>query len=135
MSPRSELIEPSRVVRSIAEPSLCRALAEEAKLASRQLAVARGEPRTPGCAARPRRCVDRREEILAANARDVAAAPGRRPRRGGDRSPDAESRADRRDGPEPAATSPRSPTRSARSSPRAGGPTGWKSARSAFRSA
>ena len=69
--------------------SLCRTMAEEAKLASRQLAVARERPRTPGCAGRPPRLLDRREEILAANARDVAGRAGAGLERRGDRPADA----------------------------------------------
>jgi glutamate-5-semialdehyde dehydrogenase len=74
MSPivaEDELVEPSRVITS----SLCRTLAEEAKLASRQLALARGADKNAWldkCAAA---LWQRRDEILAANDRDVAAAP------------------------------------------------------------
>ena len=49
-------------------------------------------PRTPGCGARPRRSTRAPAEILEANARDVAAAPGLRPERRGDRPADARTR-------------------------------------------
>ena len=71
-------------------------------------------PRTPGCPAPPRHSGARAAEILEANARDVAAAPGARPERGRHRSPDAQSEADRRDRPVASARSPPCPTRSAR---------------------
>ena len=67
-----ELVEPSRVITS----SLCRTLAEEAKLASRRLALARGEDKNAWLIQSAEALWQRRDEILAANDRDVAAAPG-----------------------------------------------------------
>ena len=64
--------EPSTVVTL----SLCRTLAQEAKLASRHLAVAHGAAKNAWLIGSAVALLDRREEILAANARDVAAAPG-----------------------------------------------------------
>jgi glutamate-5-semialdehyde dehydrogenase len=75
MSPivaEDELVEPSRVITS----SLCRTLAEEAKLASRRLALARGEDKNAWLLQSAAALWQRRDEILAANDRDVAAAPG-----------------------------------------------------------
>ena len=106
----------------------CRDLAEQAKRASRQLAVARGAAKdawltrsADGAASRGATRSSR------PTPRDVAAAPGARAERRGDRPPDAQPEADRRDGPQPRARSPPCPTRSARSSRRAGGPTAWTS--------
>jgi glutamate-5-semialdehyde dehydrogenase len=56
--------------------SLCRTLAQEAKLASRHLAWAHGSAKNAWLLGSAAALLDRREEILAANARDVAAAPG-----------------------------------------------------------
>ena len=56
--------------------SECRALAERAKLASRQLAVARGEIKNRWLRIAADLLGRRADEVLAANARDVAAAPG-----------------------------------------------------------
>ncbi len=56
--------------------SLCRTLAQEAKLASRHLAVARGSAKNAWLKGSAAALLERREEVLAANARDVAAAPG-----------------------------------------------------------
>jgi glutamate-5-semialdehyde dehydrogenase len=55
--------------------SLCRTLAQEAKLASRHLAWARGSAKNAWLIGSAVALLERREEILAANARDVAAAP------------------------------------------------------------
>ncbi len=55
--------------------SLCRTLAQEAKLASRHLAVAHGAAKNAWLTKSAAALLDRREEILAANARDVQAAP------------------------------------------------------------
>src|SRR5271168_4678054 len=56
--------------------SLCRTLAQEAKLASRHLAVARGTAKNAWLKGSAAAFLTRRDEILAANARDVQAAPG-----------------------------------------------------------
>jgi glutamate-5-semialdehyde dehydrogenase len=56
--------------------SLCRTLAQEAKLASRHLAVAYGAAKNAWLTRSAAALQDRREEILAANSRDVQAAPG-----------------------------------------------------------
>ena len=54
----------------------CRALAERAKIAARRLAIARGAAKD-GWLLRSAEALERRSgEVLAANARDVAAAPG-----------------------------------------------------------
>ena len=55
--------------------SLCRTLAQEAKLASRHLAVARGSAKNAWLKGSAAALLDRREEVLSANARDVQAAP------------------------------------------------------------
>ena len=55
--------------------SLCRTLAQEAKLASRHLAVARGAAKNAWLKGSADALTARRDEILAANARDVQAAP------------------------------------------------------------
>jgi glutamate-5-semialdehyde dehydrogenase len=67
-----ELVEPSRVITS----SLCRVLAQEAKLASRRLALARGDEKNAWLIRSAAALSQRRDDILAANDRDVAAAPG-----------------------------------------------------------
>jgi glutamate-5-semialdehyde dehydrogenase len=54
----------------------CRALAERAKAAARLLAVARGEVKNRWLRVAAETVVKRADELLAANARDVAAAPG-----------------------------------------------------------
>lgn len=75
MSPivaEDELVEPSRLITS----SLCRTLAEEAKVASRQLALAGGSDKNAWLVQSAEALWQRRDEILAANDRDVAAAPG-----------------------------------------------------------
>ena len=85
--------------------------------------------------ARPPRCVERREEILAANARDVAAAPAAGLSAAAIDRLTLEPQADRRDGPEPARRRRAArPDRRGRHR-RAGGPTAWRSGRSASRSA
>ena len=55
--------------------SLVARLAQEAKLASRHLAVARGAAKNTWLKAAAEALLARRDEILAANARDVQAAP------------------------------------------------------------
>jgi glutamate-5-semialdehyde dehydrogenase len=54
----------------------CRALAERAKAAARLLAVARGEVKNRWLRVAAETVMKRADELLAANARDVAAAPG-----------------------------------------------------------
>jgi glutamate-5-semialdehyde dehydrogenase len=66
-----ECDEPSSVVTL----SLCRGLAQEAKLASRHLAVARGAAKNAWLLGSAAALLKRRDEILSANARDVQAAP------------------------------------------------------------
>ena len=66
-----ECDEPSSVITL----SLCRTLAQEAKLASRHLAVARGSAKNAWLKGSANAFLERRDEILAANARDVQAAP------------------------------------------------------------
>jgi glutamate-5-semialdehyde dehydrogenase len=56
--------------------SMCRAMAEHAKRASRQLALARGGAKNAWLERSAAALRARRDEILAANARDCAAAPG-----------------------------------------------------------
>jgi glutamate-5-semialdehyde dehydrogenase len=68
---RDEVDEPSTVITL----SLCQALAQEAKLASRHLAVAHGAAKNAWLMRSSAAVIDRRDEVLAANARDVAAAP------------------------------------------------------------
>jgi glutamate-5-semialdehyde dehydrogenase len=63
-----ECDEPSSVITL----SLCRTLAQEAKLASRHLAVARGSAKDAWLRASARALIERRDEVLSANARDVA---------------------------------------------------------------
>ena len=65
--------EPARSY-ALAESSPCRAMAEDAKRASRRLAVARGEARNAWLVKSAASLRERREEILAANADDVSAA-------------------------------------------------------------
>jgi glutamate-5-semialdehyde dehydrogenase len=61
---------------SIVKSSLsCRAMAQEAKRASRQLAVARGAAKNAWLVQSAAAVRQRRDELLAANARDVTAAP------------------------------------------------------------
>jgi len=66
-----EYDEPSSVITL----SLCQTLAQEAKLASRHLAVARGAAKNGWLTGSAAALLERRDEVLAANARDVAAAP------------------------------------------------------------
>jgi glutamate-5-semialdehyde dehydrogenase len=66
-----EFVEPSSVITL----SLCRALAEDAKLASRRLALARGADKNAWLTRSATALRQRRDEVLAANDRDVAAAP------------------------------------------------------------
>jgi glutamate-5-semialdehyde dehydrogenase len=54
----------------------CRALADRAKAASRALAVARGEAKNRWLLRSAEALIRRSDEVLEANARDVAAAPG-----------------------------------------------------------
>ncbi len=56
--------------------SVCRTMATDARLASRELAVASGAAKDAWLARSAAMLVERRQEILAANARDLAAAPG-----------------------------------------------------------
>jgi glutamate-5-semialdehyde dehydrogenase len=66
-----EYDEPSSVITL----SLCQTLAQEAKLASRHLAVARGAAKNAWLTGSAAALLERRDEVLAANARDVAAGP------------------------------------------------------------
>ncbi len=59
---------------ALAETSPCRAMAENAKHASRRLAVTRGEARNAWLRTSAAALLDRREEVLAANARDISEA-------------------------------------------------------------
>jgi glutamate-5-semialdehyde dehydrogenase len=68
-----ESVEPCSIVTS----SLCLDLAQQAKLASRKLALARGSAKDAWLKRSAAALVARREEVLAANAGDVVAAPGR----------------------------------------------------------
>ncbi len=68
-----ENVEPCSIVTS----SLCLDLAQQAKLAARKLALARGSAKDTWLNRSAAALVARREEILTANAGDVAAAPGR----------------------------------------------------------
>ncbi len=61
---------------ALAESSPCRAMAEDARRASRQLAVARGDARNAWLIKSAAALRERREEILAANADDLSAAAG-----------------------------------------------------------
>ena len=60
----------------LAESSACRGMAEEARRASRRLAVARGDARNAWLIKSAASLRERREEILAANALDLSAAAG-----------------------------------------------------------
>jgi glutamate-5-semialdehyde dehydrogenase len=66
-----ECDEPSSVITL----SLCRTLAQEAKLASRHLAMARGAAKNAWLKGSASALLERRDEVLSANGRDVAAAP------------------------------------------------------------
>jgi glutamate-5-semialdehyde dehydrogenase len=66
-------VEPSAIITS----SLCLDLAQQARWASRKLAVAGGGAKDGWLKRSAAALVERREEVLAANAADVAAAPGR----------------------------------------------------------
>jgi glutamate-5-semialdehyde dehydrogenase len=68
-----ESVEPSAIITS----SLCLDLAQQARRAARKLAVAGGAAKDAWLRRSAQALVERREEILAANAADVAAAPGR----------------------------------------------------------
>lgn len=57
--------------------SLCRTLAQEAKLASRHLAVAHGSAKNAWLKGTATALLEHREEVLSANAHDVLAAPGK----------------------------------------------------------
>jgi glutamate-5-semialdehyde dehydrogenase len=54
--------------------TLCRSLGKEAKIASRQLAIARGSAKNEWLTRSARTLLQRQDEILEANARDIAAA-------------------------------------------------------------
>jgi len=56
--------------------NICRTMATDARLASRELALASGAAKDAWLVRSAARLVERRQEILAANARDLAAAPG-----------------------------------------------------------
>jgi glutamate-5-semialdehyde dehydrogenase len=58
----------------LAEPSSCRTMAEDARMASRRLAVARGDARNVWLRTSASLLRDRRDEVLAANAIDLDAA-------------------------------------------------------------
>ena len=62
---------------SIITSSLCLDLAQQAKLAARQLAVARGSAKHDWLGRSAAALIARRDDVLAANAADVAMAPGR----------------------------------------------------------
>jgi glutamate-5-semialdehyde dehydrogenase len=66
-----ECDEPSGIITL----SLCRTLAQEAKVASRRLAVARGSAKNAWLLGSADALLQRRDEILSANGRDVQAAP------------------------------------------------------------
>jgi glutamate-5-semialdehyde dehydrogenase len=66
-------VEPSAIITS----SLCLDLAQQAKHAARKLAVAGGAAKDAWLKRSAAALVERREEVLSANAADVAAAPGR----------------------------------------------------------
>ncbi len=68
-----ESVEPCTIVTS----SLCLDLAQQAKLASRKLAIAGGAAKDTWLKRSAAALIARREEILSANDGDVAAAPGR----------------------------------------------------------
>ena len=68
-----ENVEPCSIVTS----SLCLDLAQQAKLAARKLALARGSAKDAWLKRSAAALVARREEVMSANAGDVAAAPGR----------------------------------------------------------
>jgi glutamate-5-semialdehyde dehydrogenase len=74
MSSTAEVMEhTSEVGKNVA--ILCREMGEQAKVASRQLAIARGSAKNEWLTRSGRALCLRQEEILAANALDVAAAP------------------------------------------------------------
>jgi glutamate-5-semialdehyde dehydrogenase len=66
-----ESVEPHRILTS----SLCAKMAEQAKLASRELVLARGAAKNAWLIRSAAALRDRAEEVLGANARDIAAAP------------------------------------------------------------
>jgi glutamate-5-semialdehyde dehydrogenase len=66
-------VEPSAIINT----SLCLDLARQAKAAARRLALAGGAAKDAWLIRSAAAIVERREEILSANAADVAAAPGR----------------------------------------------------------
>jgi glutamate-5-semialdehyde dehydrogenase len=68
-------VHDSAEFRTATTSSLCRAMAEHAKRASRQLAVARGAAKNAWLKRSAAAVRERREEILAANARDRSDAP------------------------------------------------------------
>lgn len=68
-----ECDEPSSVITL----SLCRTLAQEAKLASRHLAMAHGAAKNAWLKGSAAALLGRGDEVLAANARDLHAAPGK----------------------------------------------------------
>jgi glutamate-5-semialdehyde dehydrogenase len=74
MSGATEAVERTSEV-AVDFASLCGDLGERAKAASRQLAVARGSAKNEWLTRSARALLQRQDEILAANARDVAAAP------------------------------------------------------------
>src|SRR5579885_3290466 len=69
----AEEVEPSAFITS----RLCLDLAQQAKRAARKLAVAGGGAKDAWLRRSAAALIERRDEILAANAADVAAAPGR----------------------------------------------------------
>jgi glutamate-5-semialdehyde dehydrogenase len=66
-------VEPSAIINA----SLCLDLAQQARRAARKLAVAGGAAKDAWLKRSAAALIERREELLAANAADVAAAPGR----------------------------------------------------------
>ncbi len=73
MSAQAE-IKPGPDSYALAETSPCRAMAEAAKAASRRLAITRGEVRNAWLRQSAASLKSRREEVLAASARDIAEA-------------------------------------------------------------
>ena len=73
MSAHAE-IKPNPESYALAETSTCRAMAEAAKAASRRLAITRGETRNTWLRKCAASLLDRRHEVLAANARDISEA-------------------------------------------------------------
>jgi glutamate-5-semialdehyde dehydrogenase len=71
----TDVQQPARTY-ALAESSPCRAMAEAARVASRQLALARGDARNAWLVKAAASLRDRRDEIMAANELDLSAAAG-----------------------------------------------------------